>query len=77
MKLSGKAITTIRNNTELKTKLALAMKCSVYTIDRWIRDNSDDLTKAAALAVIREETGLTDSEILMDSEEVVRSVDSE
>lgn len=64
MRLSDKAIIAIKESTRLKTRLALAMNRSVYTIDVWLKDNSDDLTKAAALAVIREETGLTDSEIL-------------
>lgn len=68
--LSGKAIEEVKKNTRLKTRLALAMDVSVYTIDRWLKDNSDDLTKAASLQVIKEETGLDDSEILEDRESV-------
>jgi hypothetical protein len=44
--------------------LALALGCSEGSINRYIRENDDNLTKAAALEVIRKETGLTDDEIL-------------
>ena len=69
MKLTQAAIDEIkrisRNKGDIKSKLALALGCSVYTIDRYLGDKDDDnLTKAAALAVIREETGLEDSQIL-------------
>jgi hypothetical protein len=49
----------------IKSKLALALDCSEGTINRYIRENDDNLTKAAALEVMRNETGLTDEEILM------------
>lgn len=50
------------------SKLALTLNCSEGTINRNLRDNENtpdnDLTKAAALKVISEETGLDFSEIL-------------
>lgn len=49
-------------------KLAEAISTSEPTIYRYINNNDDNLTKAAALEIIREETGLTDAEILVDSE---------
>ena len=48
----------------IKSKMALALNCSEGTINRYIRENDDNLTKAAVLEVIRNETGLTDEEIL-------------
>lgn len=69
MKLSYKAIQAI--TTKTRTRLALDMNCSVYTVDRWINDNEEngDLTKSKCIQIISEETGLQNSEIL--EEEVV------
>jgi hypothetical protein len=66
MKLSLKAINAFKGNNKLRNRLALELGCSVYTVDRWLKDNHDngDLTKAKSLQVIREETNLVDSEIL-------------
>lgn len=64
MRISDKALNAIKESTRLKNLLALAMDCSVYTIDRWIKEGGDNLTKATALKIIREETGLSDSDLL-------------
>lgn len=63
MSLTQKALSGINNRTA-RLKLALALNVSEQTANRLIKNNSDDLTKAAALKVIREETGLSDNEIL-------------
>ncbi len=63
MKLTKKAREIIWDMS-IRMKIALAMTCSDATIKRWIHDNDDNLTKAAALAVIKQETGLTEDEIL-------------
>lgn len=63
MKLTKKAIKAI-DTQDTRLKLALALGCSVDTIRRYIKANSDDLTKAAALIVIRAETNLKDNQIL-------------
>ncbi|HEY4062253.1 MAG TPA: hypothetical protein VGM30_10150 [Puia sp.] len=64
MKLTNIAIQAIARSSGIKLKLALALNCSEGSINRYIRENDDNLTKAAALEVIRKETGLTDEEIL-------------
>jgi len=65
MKLTNIAIQAIIDHSPgIKLKLALALNCSEGSINRYIRENDDNLTKAAALEVIRKETGLTDEEIL-------------
>lgn len=76
MKLSQVALERIRDrkNKKVKIYLALALDKSVQSIYRYIEDNSDDLTKAAALAVIRKETGLSDQEILEEENEEVASL---
>ena len=64
MKLTEKAIQAIKDAKNANAKIALALGCSVYTVDRYLKDNDDSLTKAAALAVIRKVTGLKSKEIL-------------
>jgi hypothetical protein len=63
MKLSQKAISAI-NKPTTRRRLMDVLDCTEFTISRYIQKNSDNLTKAAALQVIREVTGLPDEEIL-------------
>lgn len=63
MKLSFKALKAI-NNPVTRRRLMDVLNCTEFTIARYIQKNSDNLTKAAALKVIREVTGLPDNEIL-------------
>lgn len=72
MKLSKAAILALRGTgSEVKKALAAVLGVSDKTIYRYINDNDDNLTKAAALEFIRKETGLGDSEILESHSEVV------
>jgi hypothetical protein len=68
MKLKDEVIERIRAKDDIglriRTRLSLVLKRSVYQIMRYLEENSDNLTKAAALDVIREETGLSDDQIL-------------
>lgn len=64
MKLSKQALDAISKNTRIKNLLALALDCSGYTIERYISANNDNLTKVAAIRIIRNETGLTEEDIL-------------
>lgn len=64
MKLTQKAITKLKRNKRARARLQLELDKSEYTINKYIQENDDNLTKAAALKVIREETGLKDKEIL-------------
>lgn len=77
MKLSIRAIKSIITRT--KNRLALELDCSVQTVDRWIRENEDNgsLTKAIAVRVISEETGLDESQILEEIEPVSANIISE
>lgn len=68
MRLTNKAIQELRSNMRLRNRLALELDKSHSTLNRWISDNDDNLTKAAALVIIREETGLDDSQILEETE---------
>lgn len=64
MKLSEKALAMINNQT--KRKLAVALECTEYWAGKLIDSNKKNskLVTPDALAVIRQETGLTDDEIL-------------
>jgi hypothetical protein len=68
MRLTQQALEKITDKT-IRAKLCLALKVTDQSIIKYIKANNDELTKAAALKVIREETGLEDSEILEESEE--------
>lgn len=61
--LSPQALQRIRD-IKVRIRLQQALNVSDYSIQDYIRRNSDSLTKAAALEVIREETGLVDEQIL-------------
>jgi len=66
MKLSQQALKAI-NNAVTRRRLMDALGCTEFTIARYIQKNSDNLTKAASMKIIREVTGLSDNEILEDS----------
>lgn len=63
MRLTKKALKAI-DKQKIRLLIALSLDCSEMSVRRYIESNDDNLTKAASLKVIREETGLTDSEIL-------------
>ena len=58
MKINPDIIEDIKGDKDLREKLAKKMKRSKYTIYRWMWGNSDNLTKADALQVISEHTGI-------------------
>jgi hypothetical protein len=63
MKLTQKALNAINTPITLR-RLMDVLCCTEFTIARYIQKNSDNLTKAAAMQVIREVTGMPDGEIL-------------
>ena len=63
MKLTQHALDAI-NNPITRRRLMDVLGCTEFTVSRYIQKNSDNLTKAAAMVVIREVTGLSDNEIL-------------
>jgi hypothetical protein len=65
--LSTIALNLILHNSRIKQKIADACSTSYWTVHRWSKNNDVMLTTACALKVIREETGLSDSEILTES----------
>lgn len=69
MKLSKKALRVI-DKAETRLRLALGLSFSETWVRSLIADNKENgpLTTAKALQVIRQETGLTDAEILEESE---------
>jgi hypothetical protein len=64
MKLSTAGISILRGNKPLWQKARAALKVSIPSMYRYVADNDEVLTQASVLKVIREETGLTDQEIL-------------
>jgi hypothetical protein len=70
MKLTKKAIDKLKTNKRARARLQLVLDKSEYTINRYIQSNDDELTKVVAMNIIREETGLSDEEILEAEPEV-------
>lgn len=68
MRLTTKAISEI-DQLHIRLKLALVFMVTERRVSQMISDNRENgqLTTAAAMKVIREETGLGDSEILEES----------
>lgn len=66
MKLTKNAISAIKSNKRVRARLQLELDKSEFTIARYLINNEDNglLTTVAALSIIRQETGLTDSQIL-------------
>lgn len=66
MKLSNAAITAISEERKALLAIALALDFSEQWVRRLLENNKDNgpLTTAKALQIIRQETGLSDAEIL-------------
>jgi hypothetical protein len=78
MKLSNAALTAVTGKRKTLLSLALALNISEQWMRRVLENNKSNgpLTTVTALAIIREETGLTDSDIL-ESEVGIKQEDSE
>lgn len=73
MQLSHIALIAVRGLMPgIIPKLMSALDTSEATIYRYVDNNSDNLTKAAALKVIREETGLKDEQILTEEPATIK-----
>lgn len=67
MRLTNITILALKGSGQsIKEKIAEATKVTPSTVYRWILSNDENLTKASALKVIREELNLTDAQILED-----------
>lgn len=68
MKLSETAIETIKHKDHLRLRNRLALELDVHSssVERWLKENESDgsLTRASALRIIMEETGMAQEEIL-------------
>lgn len=72
MKLNTAGISIIRGNKALWEAIRVALGVSANTMYRYVANNDVVLTQASALTVIKQETGLTDAEILEDEKEMVQ-----
>ena len=65
MRLTQVALLALRGSDKsVKERMAKAIGCSLPSLYRFIQDNSDELTKAGGLVILREITGLPDVQIL-------------
>lgn len=75
MKLTKIAILALRGfDRGIKGQIAQAAGgVTISTVNRWIVENDDNLTKAAVIKIIGKETGLSDSEILEEEKPLVEN----
>lgn len=64
--LSTRAKNLLLPHKQIKQKIADAIGKDYWTVHRWIQHDDSKITQAAALQVIREETGLTNELILQE-----------
>lgn len=64
MKIKKLILWAVMGKPGLKKKIKEALGVSDPTMTRILQNNSDDLTKAASMQIIRQELQLTDEEIL-------------
>lgn len=69
MRLSTAGISILRGNKAIWEGARVALGVGPAAMYKYVQRNDVELTKAAVLKVIREETGLTDSEILEEEKE--------
>lgn len=66
MKIKKIVLMAIKGNKGTRKRIRQALGISEPTMYRLLTENDEDLTKAAALRIIREDLNLTDEEILED-----------
>lgn len=64
MELTSRTLAIIKDSQRIKSLLCLENDCSESTINRWIKENDPMLTTASSLKILRDETGLTDKQML-------------
>jgi hypothetical protein len=65
--LTNNAVEQMKGNQRLIGRLMALFNKSSFTISRWIEDKDIRLTTPGALAIIGEETGLNEGQILAEA----------
>lgn len=73
MKLNTAGISILKGNKAIWEAVRKALGVSTASMYRYVSTNDPVLTQASVLKVIREETGLTDSEILQEENEPAKA----
>jgi hypothetical protein len=71
MRLSTTAVSILRGNKDIWKGVMAALGVKRDTMYKYVRENSEELTKASALQVLKRKTGLTDSELLEEERESI------
>jgi len=58
------------NTQRIRLLIAIEQNVGEQTVKSWIANRSEQLTLASVLKVIKEQTGLTESELLEDKKEI-------
>jgi len=63
--LTEEALEICKNFAEIRRAIALALGCSEGSINRYIRENNDILTKYSALEILAHSTGISVYELVV------------
>ena len=66
MRLTKIGILALKGSPELRRRIMEMEEVTPQAVNRWIQNNDDCLTKAGIMKMIKDETGLTDDQLLQD-----------
>lgn len=66
IQLRPEIIEAVKKSLSAKNRLQYDLNISYLTLQRWLKENSENLTKATALKIIGEELNKTNDELLTD-----------
>lgn len=66
MKLAKIGILALKGSPDMRDRIREMENVTPQAVNRWIKNNDDILTKAAILRLIKDETGLSDDQLLED-----------
>lgn len=64
MKIASTVIAQIKDSPSIQAEIAVTMEVKLSTVARWLREEHEDLTKAAVMQIIRTNLELSDDQIL-------------
>jgi predicted transcriptional regulator len=67
MKIKKEILLLIQTSGNMRMRIAIALGVSESTVRRYVAENSSDLTKAAAIQVIKDMTGIRDDKKILES----------
>lgn len=67
IQLKPEIVESVKKSLPIKNKLQYDLNISYLTLQRWLKDNSENLTKALALKIIGEGLNKSNEELLIEA----------